>query len=293
MPHGAISSGLASVWRGLAFLLVASLIAYVPVLSKLFAVWINEEEMAHAVFVPVIAAYAVWQSRGKLAQLTPAVYPAALLLCLLAMLLRVTGTLAGEVLLTRLAWLLTTIGILHFRFGTAILRVLAFPLFLLLFAIPIPGVIYTNLTASLQTIASVLSERILDGLDYTVVRSGNILELPGQKLSVAEACSGIRSLISISFLVAVYLYFVEDRGWARWVVVAATIPVTVFINAIRIVITGIVGERDPVFALGLFHATAGWVLSLAGFALLLAIHDFTQRIIRSLSVRRCAREESK
>jgi exosortase len=267
-------------WRVVAGLLALSALVNLPMLNRLVSLWLTEEDMAHALFVPLVAGYAVWQSRDVLSRLAVGVFPAGLLICAFATVMNLAGSLAGEVLLTRLSWLLTVAGILYCFFGLAILRALAFPLLLLLFAIPIPQVLYTALTGWLQSIASILSERIFDFLDFTVVRQGNILELPGQKLSVAEACSGIRSVFSISFLVAVYLYFAEDRSFARWIVAVATLPTTVFINALRIVITGIVGQHDPVFALGLFHATAGWVLSLAGFIILLAIHAVALKFLR-------------
>jgi exosortase len=270
-----------SAWGWLAFLGVLSLLVYLPVLSRLVAVWLNDEEMAHALFVPLVAGYAVWQNRAKLGELTPGIYPAALVLCLVAGGMRVLGVFSGEVLLMRLGWLLTWIGLLSFFFGTAILRLLSFPLFLLLFAIPIPRIVFTPLTAFLQKVASILSQRMLDTMGYTVIRQGNILELPNQIFSVAEACSGIRSLFSIGFLVLVYIYFMEDRTPAKWIVAALTIPVTVFVNALRIVLTGMVSQQDPVLAMGLFHASAGWVLSLIGFVMLMGIHAVAMRLYQA------------
>ena len=267
-----------SAWWWLAFLGVLSILAYLPVLSALVSVWLSDEEMAHALFVPLVAGYAVWQNRTKLAELAPGIYPVAVAICLGAAILRIVGVFSGEVLLMRLGWLLTWIGLPWFFFGTAILRLLSFPVLLLFFAIPIPRIVFTPVTAFLQKIASILSQRILDALGYTVVRQGNILELPNQIFSVAEACSGIRSLLSIGFLVLVYIYFMEDRTPAKWIIVALTIPVTVFANALRIVVTGMVSEQDPVLALGLFHASAGWVLSLAGFVILMGVHAVAMRL---------------
>lgn len=280
--HSASASAEAprSAWAWVGAMLALAAAVYWPVLERLAHIWMADEDMAHALFVPMVAAYAVWQSRESLRELVPSRYTMGVGICAGAALTRVIGDLAGEALLARLALLATICAILYTYYGVAILRKLAFPLLLLLFAIPIPSIVYTAMTFRLQMIASALSEAILDGLGYTVLREGNILHLAGQKLSVAEACSGIRSLFSLSFLSVTYLYFMEDRSWARWAVLAAVVPVTIFVNAMRIVVTGIAGQRDPVFALGLFHATAGWVLSLAGFAILMAIHAMAMRFAR-------------
>jgi exosortase len=277
-PASTAMAGPRSAWRLVGLMLALTGLAYWPVLAKLAHIWVSDEDMAHALFVPIVAAYSAWQTRDSLRSLIRGRYALGVGLCAGAASARITGDLAGEALLARLALLVTIGGVLYTYFGAAVLRKLAFPLFLLLFAIPIPSILYTSMTLRLQMIASSLSEAILDGLGYTVLREGNILHLAGQKLSVAEACSGIRSLFSLSFLSVTYLYFMDDRSWARWVVLASVVPVTIFINAIRIVATGIAGQRDPVFALGLFHATAGWVLSLAGFAILMGIHAIAVRL---------------
>lgn len=256
-----------------------ALLSYFPILRKLVSLWFSDEDMAHGVFVPLVAGYAAWQNRARLAAVPSGIFPLGLAACGVAAVMRVVSSLSGEVLAGRLALLLTIFGVIYLFTGPQGLRQLRFPLLILLFAIPIPRLIYSNLTLSLQMVASSLSENMLEGLGYTVLRQGNILQLPGQTLSVAEACSGIRSLFSISFLVVSYLYFHENRGRASWVVLALTVPVAIVTNAVRIVFTGIAGEYDPAFAEGLFHATAGWVLSLAGFALLMAIHAVAVRIM--------------
>lgn len=281
-PLPAGNSGAAAIdrsgWIVAACALFLVSVAYAPVLSKLVHVWFSDEDMAHAVFAPIVGGYILWQRRDELAQAPSGFYALGLWMCLVGAILRVAGTLTGEVLLGRIALILTLVGVVYLFFGRRIIRPLAFPLLLLLFAIPIPKVLYSSATLTLQMLASMLSEVMLEALDYTIIRSGNLLELAGQKLSVAEACSGIRSLFSLVFLSVTYIYFHEDRSWIRWFVVVSSVPIAVLANAIRIVVTGIVGEHDPVFALGLFHATAGWVLSLGGFVVLMVLHAILLRM---------------
>ena len=118
------------------------------------------------------------------------------------------------------------------------LRKLAFPLFLLFFMVPIPAVIYNRITFPLQILASRLADDALTVLSIPVLREGNILELPNQRLSVVEACSGIRSLLSLTFLSLVYGYFFERRVWLRVVLFLATVPIAIVANGSRVTLTG-------------------------------------------------------
>lgn len=274
-------------YRFLTILIALTLLAYWPVASRLLHIWFSDEDMAHGVFVPLVAGYAVWQNRSRLLALTPGIYPAGLAICAIAAIGRIAGGLTGEATIERVALVATIAGCIYLFFGMPALRLLAFVFFLLLFGIPIPKLLYSKLTLMLQLIASVASERILEALNYTVLRQGNILELAGQKLSVAEACSGIRSLFSLAFLVSAYLYLHENRNrYAQAFMVVATIPVAIFMNALRIVLTAMIGAKNPELAEGLFHATAGWVLSFAGFAILMGAHAL---IIKRLRNRQAAK----
>jgi exosortase len=113
-----------------------------------------------------------------------------------------------------------------------------------------------------------------------VLRDGNILELASQKLSVVEACSGIRSLLSLSFLSLVYAYFFDSRVWMRWVLLAATIPVAIIANAGRVTITGILSEVNPELARGFFHSLEGWIIFLIALVLLGGLHLLICRFTR-------------
>ena len=183
--------------------------SYYPVIVRLLRQWSNDDDMGHGFFVPVIAAWIAWQKLAE-AQSIPAVpdWRGLILLAWAALQLYI-GTLGAELFLSRSALVLTIIGTVWLLGGIRYLRVFAFPLFLLFFMIPIPAIIYTRLTFPLQIFASQVAERCLDLLGIAVGREGNVLELPNMKLNVVEACSGIRSLLSLTFLSLVYGYFFE------------------------------------------------------------------------------------
>jgi len=152
------------------------------------------------------------------------------------------------------------------------LKKLAFPLFLLCFMVPIPAVIFNKITFPLQILASQLADGALSLLQVPVLREGNILELPTQKLSVVEACSGIRSLLSLTFLGLVYGYFFEKRTWIRVVLFIATVPIAIMANGSRITITGILSQIKPELAEGFFHESTGWVIFMLALAILVVFH---------------------
>lgn len=139
--------------------------------------------------------------------------------------------------------------------------------------IPIPTVIYNQITFPLQLFASRVAETLLDVLfNIPVLRDGNVLTLASQTLSVAEACSGIRSLLSLSFLALVYGYFFDNRPWMRWALFLGVLPIAIIANAGRVTITGVLSERDPELARGFFHELEGFVIFAIAFAMLFVLH---------------------
>jgi len=166
------------------------------------------------------------------------------------------------------------------------LRALAFPLFLLFFMVPIPAVIYNSITFPLQLLASKVSTQALDVLQIPVLREGNVMELAEQKLNVVEACSGIRSLLSLTFLSLVYGYFFESKTWMRVALFAATIPIAIVANASRVTLTGVLTEYKPELAEGFFHTASGWVIFMVALAILMALHQILNWGWRRLDARR-------
>ena len=167
------------------------------------------------------------------------------------------ATLGAELFTARMSFVVTLIGIVWTLGGTFMLKKLAFPLFLLFFMVPIPSVIYSAATFKLQILASQLADAALTLLSIPVLREGNVLELPNQRLSVVEACSGIRSLLSLTFLSLVYGYFFERKTWVRVVLFFSTIPIAIVANASRVTMTGIMTQMKAELAEGFFHEARG------------------------------------
>jgi exosortase len=138
---------------------------------------------------------------------------------------------------------------------------------------------YNRITFPLQLIASRLAAGALDLLGIPVLRDGNILELPHQTLSVVEACSGIRSWLSLTFLSLVYGYFFEKRIWVRVVPFFATVPIAIIANGSRIAFAGIMTQIKPELVEGFSHEFTGRVIFIVALIILVL---FQQLIVRTL-----------
>jgi exosortase len=228
--------------------------------------------MGHGFFVPLVAGYIVWQRRQELLATEPRPTWWGLLLVVWGGLQLLIGTLGVELFVARTALVVTLIGVVWTVGGTPVLRKLAFPLFLLFFMVPIPAVVYNSLTFPLQILATRIAAAGLLTIGIPVMREGNILDLPSQQLSVVEACSGIRSLLSLTFLSLVYGYFFEKRTWLRVVLFLATIPVALAANAGRVMVTGILSQIRTDLAEGFFHESTGMVIFLSAGVILFLFH---------------------
>jgi exosortase len=153
------------------------------------------------------------------------------------------------------------------------LQALLFPLAILFLMVPIPSIILNQITFPLQMLASKLSAWILPFLGVPVLREGNVINLPAMPLEVADACSGIRSLLSLTCLAVMYGYLLEKRMGIRVILALASIPIAVAANGLRIVGTGLLVQYwDPEKAEGFFHAFSGWLIFVVSLLMLFAVH---------------------
>jgi exosortase len=139
--------------------------------------------------------------------------------------------------------------------------------------VPIPSIVLNQITFPLQILASKLSAWILPLMGVPVLREGNVINLPAMPLEVADACSGIRSLLSLTCLAVMYGYLMEKRTGIRIILALASIPIAVVANGLRIVGTGLLVQYwDPEKAEGFFHAFSGWLIFVASLFMLFALH---------------------
>jgi exosortase len=245
---------------------------YRHVMTKLTLDWWTDGNYSHGFFIIPIAAYLAWERRDRFYAAThrPTVF--GLLVIVGSILVLAGGVLGSELFLTRISLLGTAVGIVLFFFGWARLGVLAFPMAFLFLMIPLPAIIFNQIAFPLQLLASRFGEATLSSVNIPVLREGNVLILANTTLEVAEACSGIRSLISLLTLGIVFGYFADSRVWVRSLIALSSVPVAIVANGARVAGTGIAAHyMGPAAAEGFFHEFSGWIVFIAAFAMMLVI----------------------
>jgi exosortase len=247
---------------------------YAPVIQGLLINWYQDPDYSHGFFVPLLSAYLIWRKRAELLTLPAHPNWQGLFIVLASLGLLFLGTLGAELFLTRIALVSTVAGLVIYFLGWPTLRSISFPMALLLLMIPLPALVYNEIVFPLQFVASSFATRTLETLNlFPVLKEGNILVLPENRIEVVEACSGIRSLMSLITLAVCYGYFAERNRYLRIVLVLLVIPLAVISNGLRVVGTAMLTYYwGPEAAEGFLHSFSGWVIFIVATCLLLVLH---------------------
>lgn len=263
-------------WQIVAFVAVLGWL-YAPVLKHLVGQWAHDPNYSHGFFVPAFSAFVLWSERDKLRRLRTEPCASGLLVLLFGMAVLTAGTLGAELFFSRVSLLFTLAGLVILTCGWNFMRAIFFPWIFLLFMIPIPAIILNQITFPLQLLASRTAAHTLPWMGVPVLREGNIIQLPAMALEVAEACSGIRSLMSLATLAIIYGYLLEPRIAIRWILALASVPIAVIANSFRIIGTGLLVQYwDPEKAQGFFHTFSGWLIFVVSLLMLFALHRALQ-----------------
>jgi exosortase len=250
-------------------LLAAMLFLYAKTLGGLFYDWWENPDYSHGLLLPFALAYIAYQKREALQKIPVRPHWLGAVLVFGALGINLVGFLGAEFFLQRFSFLLFVAGSILFLFGFRHLAQAGFGLLLIALAIPLPAIIFNVVSLPLQLIASEWAESFLRVCSIPVFREGNILMLSSQTLNVTEACSGIRSLMSLITLGVMLAYFLPFRWWIRGLFVATTIPIALVANAFRVAGTGILGKFfGDAAAQGFFHTFSGWIVFVSAFAVL-------------------------
>ena len=264
----------------IALIAAAVLVVFWQVFVRLVDAWIVDGNYSHGFLIIPIALYFVWERREKLVAATPRPTWFGLVVLAFGLATLLAGLWGSELFLSRFALIPVIAGIVLFVLGWQHLRILAFPLAFLFLMIPIPAIIFNQIAFPLQLLASRAGAWAISAVGIPVLREGNLLVLAHTTLEVAEACSGIRSLVSLITLGVVYGYFMDSRTWVRALIVASAIPVAIVANAARVAGTGMMAQWiGPEAADGFFHEFSGWIVFLFAFVMILII----QRLITKLA----------
>jgi exosortase A len=254
-------------------------LAYWQTLARLVDAWIVDGNYSHGFLIPPLAAYFAWERRDRLAATPARGSWVGLVLLVLSLAALLAGLLGSELFVARTSIIGTVAGIVIFLLGWRHLRILAFPIAFLFLMVPIPAIIFNQIAFPLQLIASKFGQYCISAASIPVLREGNVLILANTTLEVAEACSGIRSLVSLVTLGILFGYFTDPRWWVRTLIVVSAVPVAILANGARVAGTGIAAHYYGAKAAeGFFHEFSGWVIFVVAFVLMLLIHQLIVRI---------------
>lgn len=268
-------------WWQLAVLCGLIVWLYGSILARLFAQWVTDPNFSHGIFVPAFSAFVLWQERRRLGLVVASPSWNGLPLVICALLMLTLGVFGAELFFSRVSLLVLLAGLVLLFGGWPVMRAVLFPWAFLFLMIPIPALIFQKVTFPLQLLASKVASILLPLAGVPVLREGNIIVLPSMPLEVAEACSGIRSLLSLVTLAIIYGYLMDNRNWVRIVLALSAVPIAVAANSFRIVGTGLLVQYwDPEKAEGFFHAFSGWLIFVVSLIMLFGLHQLISRLWR-------------
>lgn len=249
-------------------LLVGTL--YAGILPGLVSDWYNDPNYSHGFLVPLISVFFLYQRRQQLK--TAAVRPnnIGLVVIVGSLLLLIAGYAATEYFSMRASLVLLIAGIVLYWFGSEVLRILALPIGYLLFMVPLPYIVYDAIAFPLKLFVAKYSVAALKAMSIVVWREGNIIMFPQVVLEVADACSGLRSLMSLLALSVAFAFWSQTKTWKRWALIVSAVPIAILTNGFRVFATGVLAQYwGAQAAEGFFHEFAG--LAVFGLAILLLV----------------------
>jgi exosortase D (VPLPA-CTERM-specific) len=271
------SAPLAPVWRWPWGLLLAAVVVgllslwpFWDGLSLMWSGWIDAPEYSHCLLIPPIAGFLIWQQKDQLERVAFSGSWWGLVLVLLGGAFLVIGQLGTVYTIVQYAYVVTLYGLILSFLGARAFRLIAIPLLILLFMIPLPQFVFANLSTKLQLLSSQIGVAVMRLFDISVFLEGNVIDLGGYKLQVAEACSGLRYLFPLMTLGFLMAYFYKGAMWKRIALFCSSVPITVLMNSFRVGVIGVTVDRWGIgMAEGFLHEFQGWMIFMVCAGLML------------------------
>ena len=263
----------------IATLTIAFALLYHHTIAKLVSDWSTDDNFSHGFLVPLIAGYMIWHYRERLGriEIQPSIW--GYLLLAGGMLFHIAGNVGAELFVQRFSIILTLMGLTVIFFGIQVFKHTFVPLIYLLLMIPIPAIIWNKIAFPLQLFAARLSADFITLIGITVLREGNVLHLANTTLEVVDACSGLRSLMSMLALSAAFAYISFMKISAKWILFFSAIPIAIVVNIVRLTVTAMMARYiGPEAAQGFLHDISGFLVFFVALVLLYGTQAALQRI---------------
>lgn len=264
----------------LQLILVLPLLAgmYYRIVPDMVKDWYNDENYSHGFLVPIIAGYFLWQRWPDLKNRHIKPDALGLVVIFVGVLQLLVAWLGTEFFIMRTSLIVLLAGMTLFWFGREVLKGMALPLGYLTFMVPVPYIIYDMAAFPLKLFVTRVSVAFLKIMGVVVMQEGNIIMFPTTTLEVADACSGIRSLISLLAIAAAYSFLIRTSNVRRWIIVISAVPIAVATNALRVIVTGILAQWwGAKAAEGFFHEFAGMAVFLLAMVMLVSFGAVLRR----------------
>ncbi len=283
-----ISRQKPEIWRSkkefllLLTLIAAFVIGYLGTFSGLVKIWLKNGDYSYAFSIPLVAGYIIWKRRHIIAQTRTETDWIGGVFFVIFLVFSLYGVLGSSPSAVRPTIPLIILSLILFCYGREMLKTLTFPVALLVFMIPLPTLVQTQIGVPLQLVSTKLGEYILRLLGVSVFVEGNIIDLGIIQLQVVEACSGLRYILPLLALGVVFVYLFEHIRWKQIVLVLSTIPTAIICNGLRIGITGFLAQYYSLrIAEGFFHGFSGWLFFVFALCMLFVIYAILRLLFPS------------
>jgi len=248
-------------------------ILYYSVAANLIYDWQFNPDYSHGFFIPLIVGYMIYSRRQELKEAAVTPNNWGLVLFVLGITQFILGTIGAEHFLQSTSMIVVVLGIVLFFSGIRTTRIIFVPILYMLFMIPLPAIIWNDFAFTLRLFASDVAVICMHALGMLVLQEGNMLYLPGASLEVVDACSGMRSLVSLLALGALFAFLSDHPVWKKWLVFLSAIPIAIISNIIRLIITvALVQRYGSEMASGFTHEVSGLLVFFIGLILFFIVY---------------------
>ena len=265
----------------LLILISSFLILFNHTIIELVKDWSTNANYSHGFLVPFISAYMIWRKKKELISLPLTPNNWGLFIIVMGMMMHIVGNIGAELFIMRSAIIFTILGLAIYFTGAKITKKIIIPIAYLTFMIPLPAIIWNKIAFPLQIFASNIAEMVIQLLGIPILREGNILYLTNTILEVADACSGLRSLITLLALSAAFAYISGHSKIKKWILLISAIPIAILVNIIRLILTASLADHfSAKIAQGFLHEFSGLVIYILALIMLGSLHVALLKINR-------------